>query len=142
MARALFIDTWGWVALGSRRDSKHQEVSALYRTLRGHKKPIYTSDYVLDETITLLFRREVYTEALRFISGILKSADQNFIIIERISADRFIESWKLRQRIQDKPDISFTDLTSMIVMKERHIQQILTDDEHFQHIGMGFQIVP
>jgi uncharacterized protein len=142
MASALFIDTWGWVALGCPRDSKHHEVSKLYRTLQGQKRSIFTSDYILDETITLLFRREVYADALRFFTGILKSAEEKFITIERISADRFAEAWKLRQRFQDKLDISFTDLTSMIVMKERQIKQILTEDEHFQHVGMGFQIVP
>jgi uncharacterized protein len=142
MARALFIDTWGWVALGHRRDSKHQEVNELYRTLRVQKRPIYTSDYVLDETITLIFRREVYADALQFITGVLKSADQKFITIERISAERFQEAWKLRQSFQDKPHISFTDLTSMILMQERHIKQILTDDGHFEQVGMKFQRVP
>ena len=142
MAGAIFIDTWGWVALGSARDSKHHEVSKLYRTLRAEKRPMFTSDYILDETVTLLFRREVYADALRFITGILKSAEEKFITIERISSDRFAEAWKLRQRFQDKPDISFTDLTSMIVMKERHIKQVLTEDVHFQQVGMGFQIVP
>jgi uncharacterized protein len=142
MARALFIDTWGWVALGHRRDSKHQEVSELYRTLRVQKSHIYTSDYVLDETITLVFRREVYADALRFITGLLRSADQKLITVEQISAERFQEAWRLRQRFQDKPHISFTDLTSMILMQERHIKQILTDDEHFEQVGMKFQRVP
>ncbi len=142
MANAIFIDTWGWVALGSARDSKHPEVSRLYRTLRSEKRLIFTSDYILDETVTLLFRREVYADALRFITGILKSAEERFITIERISSDRFADAWKLRQRFQDKPGISFTDLTSMVVMKERHIKHVLTEDVHFQHVGMGFQIVP
>ncbi len=35
---------------------------------------IYTSDYVLDELITLLFRREVFEEATRFVQGILAAA--------------------------------------------------------------------
>jgi predicted nucleic acid-binding protein len=38
--------------------------------------------------------------------------------------------------------ISFTDLTSMVVMKELGIMSILTDDDHFVHVGMGFQKVP
>jgi predicted nucleic acid-binding protein len=142
MSRALFVDTWGWVALGHRKDSKHGEISKLYRARRGRNSLIYTSDYVLDETITLLFRREVYTEALRFMAAILKSADRKFISIEKITAKRFAAAWDLRQRIKDKPDISFTDLTSMIVMKECRIGEVLSDDDHFQNVGMGFQRVP
>ncbi len=29
MADAVLIDTWGWLALGHRRDSHHQEIKAL-----------------------------------------------------------------------------------------------------------------
>ncbi len=29
--------------------------------------------------------------------------------------DRFASAWRLRKRLQDKPKVSFTDLTSMIV---------------------------
>ena len=39
-------------------------------------------------------------------------------------------------------EISFTDLTSMVIMQERGIKRILTEDDHFLHIGMGLQKVP
>jgi predicted nucleic acid-binding protein len=42
-------------------------------------------------------------------------------------------------KFQDKPRISFTDLTSMVVMTEMGITSILTQDEHFTQVGMGFQ---
>jgi predicted nucleic acid-binding protein len=135
----LFIDTWGWVALGHRKDSKHDQVNQLYRTLRSKNIRIYTSDYVLDETITLLFRRENREEAVRFISGIMKSAEQNSTILERVTPERFLAAWHLRLRFLDKPEISFTDMTTMILMKEKRIKHILTQDDHFSQVGMGFQ---
>ncbi len=45
-------------------------------------------------------------------------------------------------RFDDKPRISFTDLTSMVVMKELGVKDIVTGDEHFEHVGMGFQCKP
>ncbi len=51
---SLFIDTWGWLTLGSKREMRHQEVSTFYRSISGS---VYTTDYVLDETFTLMFRR-------------------------------------------------------------------------------------
>ncbi len=48
----------------------------------------------------------------------------------------------LRLKYQDKPKISFTDFTSMVVMKELSIKTILTEDEHFEHVGMGIQRLP
>jgi hypothetical protein len=34
------------------------------------------------------------------------------------------------------------DITTMVIMQERGIKQLLTKDEHFIHVGMGFQQVP
>ena len=35
-----------------------------------------------------------------------------------------------------------TLLTSMVVMKELGVKEIITGDEHFEHVGMGFQQKP
>ena len=134
----LFIDTWGWMALGHRREPRHEEVKRLFRELRRHGIPVYTSDYVLDELITLLFRREVFEEAKRFVESILGAAVLGQLRIERVTPDRFSAAWELRKRFRDKPSISFTDLTSMVIMDERGIRQVLTEDEHFLQVGMGF----
>jgi len=34
MLEAVFIDTWGWLALGHRRDARHREVRAFYQALQ------------------------------------------------------------------------------------------------------------
>lgn len=49
---------------------------------------------------------------------------------------------KLRLIYLDKPDISFTDLTSMVVMLELRIEHIVTADAHFLKVGEGFQLLP
>lgn len=121
MSEPIFIDTWGWLALGHRRDPRHQEVRAFYKALREEGALCYTTDYVLDELITLLFRREVFEEALHFMEGIFQAVEEGRLIVERITSERFSSAWRLRKRLQDKPKISFTDLTSMVIMKERGI---------------------
>ena len=62
--------------------------------------------------------------------------------VERITSERFAAAWSLRVQFQDKPKISFTDFSSMAVMTELGIQRILTDDDHFLHVGKGFHKVP
>ena len=142
MADAVLIDTWGWLALGHRRDARHQEVKAFYQALRKQGVRLYTTDYVLDEVISLLFRREAFEESIRFTEGIFQASHKAQLTIERVTSERFTSVWALRKRFQDKPKISFTDLTSMVIMQERSITKILTDDDHFTHVGMGFQKVP
>jgi len=103
---------------------------------------VYTSDYVLDELITLLFRREAFEEAVRFVEGLFHASEQRLLTIERITSARFSSAWGLRKKLQDKPQISFTDLISMAVMEDLGIERVLTDDEHFGHVGMGFRKCP
>lgn len=142
MPNLIFIDTWGWLALGHRRDARHQEINALYKELRSGGAYIYTTDYVLDEVMTLIFRREAFEEAVRFMEGIFRAVEAGQLIVERITSYRFASAWRLRKRLQDKPKVSFTDLTSMIVMKERGIKDALTEDKHFIQVGMGFRRLP
>ena len=108
MADVVFRDTWGWLALGHRRDARHHEVKALYKELRSRGARIHTSDYVLDELMTLLFLREAFEEGVRFMEGIFQASEQGLITIERITSYRFAAAWRLRKRFQDKPKISFT----------------------------------
>jgi predicted nucleic acid-binding protein len=139
---SIFVDTWGWVSLGQRRDSYHDEVKNIYNQLLKAKTPIHTSDYVLDEVMTLIFKRELFAESVRFMNGIFAAASIGHLQIHRVTSEVFLEAWELRKRFQDKPLISFTDLTSMVIMKEHKIQHVLTQDNHFLQIGMGFILIP
>ena len=33
MAEAVLIDTWGWLALGYRREPRHEEIKAFYQSM-------------------------------------------------------------------------------------------------------------
>jgi predicted nucleic acid-binding protein len=48
----------------------------------------------------------------------------------------------MRLTYDDKPNLSFTDLTSTAVMLERDIQDVLTGDAHVEHVGLGFRRPP
>jgi predicted nucleic acid-binding protein len=141
-ADAIFIDTWGWITLGVRSESRHKEIKRFYHELHAKRTLTYTSDYVLSELVTLLFRRVSYPEATGFVEGLLASVEQERIRIERINPSRFEAAWRLRKQVQDKPGISFTDLSSMVIMRELGVAQVLTEDAHFAHVGLGFVRVP
>ena len=53
-AKGVFVDTWGWIALRYHRDPHHEEVRGIYQGLRQRQIPMYTSEYVLYEMISLL----------------------------------------------------------------------------------------
>ena len=142
MREILFIDTWGWVVIHNKREPRHSEVDALYRKCRLDGGSICTTDYVLDETFTLLFRRLPLSLAEESVALLGEAVTQGYLNLEWVSPERFEEAKELRLRFRDKPKISFTDLTSMVVMKELGVTSILTDDNHFTQVGMGFENMP
>jgi uncharacterized protein len=66
----------------------------------------------------------------------------NFRLIHITTPEQFAQTQALRSKPLDHPQISFTALTSMVVMKEFAILDVLTEDAHFTHVGMRFQRVP
>jgi predicted nucleic acid-binding protein len=140
--KALFIDTWGWLTLTDEREHRHDAVRALYATARREKVELVTTDYVLDETATLFFKRLLFAQAETAFTLLLRSAERGALTLERIAPARFEAACQLRLRYDDKPRISFTDFTSMVVMRERGLHDVLTGDAHFEHVGLGFQRRP
>jgi predicted nucleic acid-binding protein len=138
----VFIDTWGWVSLFNRQERQHEQVSRLYRTVSSAVGNIVTTDYVLDEVWTMLFKRVPFSVARTALQAVSGSVAAGYVLLERISPERFETAQRLRLTLQDKPDISFTDLTTMTVMRETGIAEIITGDAHFTHVGMGFVLLP
>lgn len=121
------------------QDSCHAQAVRYYQEISRGGGGIFTSNFVLDETFTLLFGRRPYPEALRFSSSLLQSS---FIRVETVTESRFHHAFELRKKFRDKPRISFTDLCTMAIMLELKLTDILTGDAHFSQVGLGFRILP
>ncbi len=126
----------------NRKERHHQQVSQLYHNVRQTRGIIVTTDYILDEVYTLLFKRVPVDKAQKAVSIISTAIESGYINLVWITPERFEIAQKLRIKFHDKPDISFTDLTSMVIMQELEIFEILTGDAHFTHVGMGFVLLP
>jgi predicted nucleic acid-binding protein len=138
----IFVDTWGWITISNKREVRHREIAHFLDSFWNRGGICHTSDYVLDETITLLFRWLPFATAKAGLEKIEEAIRYSSLRLELITPERFEKAKRLRLRFQDKPLISFTDLTTAVVMQERRLRQILTEDEHFTYLGMGLQKVP
>jgi predicted nucleic acid-binding protein len=65
-----------------------------------------------------------------------------FIDIQEVTSARLSITIDLRKQFSDKPRISFTDLSTMAIMIELGITDVLTAGQHFTHVGMGFRALP
>lgn len=142
MNDSLFIDVWGWLQIFGRRESRHEEVARYYRRFRRNGGTVFTTDYVLDETITQLFLLLPYEQAAQKYQQIARARIEGLLDVTWITPMRFRRAIELRRTYSDKPDISFTDLTSMAVMEELDVRDVLTGDAHFEHVGTGFRRQP
>jgi len=138
----VFIDTWAWLALANRKDTYHERVSKYYFKIRKEKYLLITSDYVLDELITALFINVAFDSAVKFVESLFTMIKDGQLGLEKITDKGFKEAWALRKKYTDKPDISFTDLTTFVVMHKRGIRKVFTGDPHFEKVNLGFEILP
>jgi predicted nucleic acid-binding protein len=114
----------------------------LYQAFARRRGLCVTSDYVLDEVMTLLFRRAPFLPAKVFTEAIFAAVEAGAVDLQRVTADRFRRAWDFRVRYADKPLISFTDLTSFVLMTEAGVRDVLTEDRHFELVGLGLRCVP
>jgi len=103
---------------------------------------LVTTEYVLNETFTRLFARCGFSPARQFSDGILEAASQGQLALDRIAPARFDAAYRMRLRYNDKPEISFTDFTSFMAMRELGIKDVLTADAHFAQVHLEFRRVP
>jgi predicted nucleic acid-binding protein len=138
----IFVDTWAWIALADKSDPYHRKAKAQHRKLLRTKRRYVTTDYVMGETITYLYDAIGAAHAQSYINAILVGVDAGVYLLVHISPDQFRRAWHSRQKYHDKPDISFVDFTSMIVMKDLGLSEVFTGDSHFAQVGLGFRLLP
>ncbi len=142
MSDLVVVDTWGWLTLNDAGERRHSDVVRCYRALIQQRILIYTTTFVLDEIFTLFFKRLNPVQAERSMSQLSEAFRGDRFHLIQIDAQRFSQAQFLRLKYLDKPQISFTDLTSMVVMNEFNINRILTEDAHFTQVGLGFERLP
>lgn len=134
--KPLLIDTSGWCAVYNRSDINHHRACACWKQIAQTLGLFYTTDYILDETLTLLRTRVDHKAAVEFGRIILSS---RVVKVLPIIGERWRKAWRLFVKYEDK-NFSFTDCTSFVVMKELRLPAALAFDHHFPQ--MGFITVP
>lgn len=134
--KGLFVDTAGWIACADGADPAHRRACAARDRAIEEGQPMVTTDFVVDETLTLLRLRLGVAAAEAWWHLVDRSARLRW---ERISVERFERARGVFFRYRDKA-FSFTDCTSFAVMQELKLTSALTTDRHFRQ--MGFHVVP
>ncbi|MDE0063758.1 MAG: PIN domain-containing protein [Gammaproteobacteria bacterium] len=127
--KRLFVDTGAWYALIDRRDPDHEPVTA---ALREHRDRLLTSNFVLDETLTLVRYRLGWNIAHRLGEQLRTGS---LARLERISPSDEEAAWAIFATYFDK-SFSFTDCTSFALCNRLELPLCVAIDNDFRSFGL------
>jgi predicted nucleic acid-binding protein len=128
----IFVDTSAWFAAQVPSDPHHRAVQG---ALQGAVR-LVTTDYRLDETLTLLKARGHVALACQFGAQLLEGRAAR---LEYLTAEDVQQAWMIFSTYRDKL-WNFTDCSSLAVMKRIGIEAAITLDGHFSQMA-GISVV-
>ncbi|MEB3249601.1 MAG: PIN domain-containing protein [Merismopediaceae bacterium] len=131
--RVIFLDTFYLQSLADYQDNSHQ--MAIKMTNRLGKFASVTSEMVLTELLNALCGRGAYLRqvALNMVEELQQS--QTVEIVPQ-TPQLFADALVFYRQRQDKR-YSLTDCSSMLIMRQKKISDVLTFDRHFQQEGFN-----
>jgi uncharacterized protein len=127
----LFADIFYWIALADFADGTHRQALAI--TAERASSRIVTTDEVLTEYLTFFSTapEPLRREAAESVEGILASS---VIRVIPQSRDSFLAGLQLYRARPDK-GYSLVDCISMQAMRRAGLNEVLTNDRHFEQEG-------
>jgi len=132
----IFVDTGSLRAFITPRDQFHNKTIHVLEAIRPQKPILITTDYILNETFTLLLTdtKAGYYRVRSFEEWFFSKRS---VQIEWIDKQRFFKTKELFLKTSKDKLWSFTDCTSYVVMKELGINTAFSFDEHFKQMGFS-----
>lgn len=130
-ASNVFVDTAGFLSLWDASDEQHSRAVAVQAELVRKRRRFVTTDYVVDETATLLLVRHSHSAAVDFLRT---ASASSHLRVEWMDSNRFRDAVEFFSRHDDK-EWSFTDCVSFSLMRELGIRESFTTDHHFRQAG-------
>lgn len=134
----IFVDTSAWVALHVRTDYFHDQAADFWNRLRRGSVPLVSTFDVFGETLTVIRSRAGLAHALEFGEAFLES---RILLREEVGAELRRSAWELFKQYRDKP-LSFTDCTSLALLKKRGLRHVFSFDEDFRRLGFLVNALP
>lgn len=135
----VFVDTSAWKAFYDENDDRHREARSFMESVAAKRLPVrlfVTSDYVMDETLTLVRLAHSHAKAVEFANTVSSSRAARLFFV---GEDLFNKALTMFIEHRDKL-WSFTDCVSFVLMKHLNLNTAFAFDPRFQQAG--FQTLP
>lgn len=125
----IFVDTGAWYALAVPSDVDHQQAKSFLASV---DEPLITTDYIVDELLTLFTVRGEKAKGIEWRHDVLAKGG---VRLERVNEKDFVEALDVYELFADK-EWSFTDCTSYAVIKRLRICRAFSFDHHFHQFAI------
>lgn len=130
--KRILVDTGAWYAFIDKKDPEHNNAKTFYSS---NTVPFVTSNFIFDETVTLLMSRLGWEVASKFGENLKNSGFVSLVAITDADEER---AWEIFKKFRDT-GFSYTDCTSFALMERLKIDTVFSFDEHFKI--MKFKVV-
>lgn len=124
----IFVDSGAWFASLVPTDPDY---AAAVAWLGKNREPLLTTDYVVDETLTLLRARGQYPRAITLGTNLFSGAMATIYYVAQADIQL---AWQIFRTFADK-EWSFTDCTSKVVIEKLSLATAFSFDQHFHQFG-------
>lgn len=135
MARKVFIDTSAWISYSLSNQPKHSTIKKLVKQFINDRVMICSSNDVIDETVTRLVystNPEVVQKFINFIKEAIATKTLNQLWVdEEIQTKAF----RLVRKFAEH-ELSLTDATTIVLMKDFGIEAVISLDSDFKKVGV------
>lgn len=136
MTSKVFADTSAWISYSLSGQYKHSTVKNLIKKLIKDGIRVYTSNDVIDETITRLIYDANPSVVKKFIEYILRSIKTGNLIQLWVDEEIQVEGFrKVEKFIEHR--LSLTDATTLVLMDKFKIEVVITLDSDFKKVGVS-----
>lgn len=133
--KRIFVDSSGWIELLLQNEIRHELVAKYFLKELEVGSKFFTNDYVLDETWTRLVTQNNLKEAKGLRDKTKQAERERRLLILWTDETLFDRAWKNFIKFAEHK-LSFTDAVIATLVKDLHIDEILTLDEGFRKVGL------
>jgi predicted nucleic acid-binding protein len=137
VSKSVFVDTSGWLAAASDRETHHAEAAAAYDDLVQRRARLVTTNLVVAEMHILTVRAQNAAAGCELLDAIYADPLYTVVTVTRELESDATDRWL--RRYQDQP-FSLADAVSFEVMRRERIEEALALDHHFA--VAGYKLLP
>jgi len=133
--KKIFIDTSAWDAIEDSGDVNH-EAAMIFKDEIANRYELIASNYILDETYTLLLRNIGYARTVAFHRQLEMLKKAGVLQVIQLSENIIENAWIIFEKYNQDKCWSFTDCASYAAMKDQDIDEVFSFDRHFEQMGL------